>query len=146
VKDLSGRAGATVEAPLENCLALVESVDAYPSWHPEVVKRVEVLERDAAGTATKVKTDLHLSQGPLSRDFEVTMSVVVQRPGTVQLTRVPHHAGDEERFEVVWTLAEHRIAVELAATLPVPRMVPLGGIGDSVARGFVDAAVRALDA
>ena len=146
MKELSGSASAEVAAPLENCLALVESVEAYPSWYPEVVKAVDVLERDAQGTATKIHAKLHLSQGPLKRDFELTMAVGVDRPATVRLTRIPHGPDDEERFEVVWRLAEHRIAVELSAMLPVPRFVPLGGIGDTAARGFVDAAVRALDA
>ncbi len=146
MKDLSGRAGAAVSVPRESCLALVESVEAYPSWYPEVVKSVEVLERDPDGAATRVRTDLHLSQGPLSRDFEVTMAVDVNRPKTVRLHRIPHHRGDDERFEVMWTLAEGRIDLDLRASLPVPRFVPVGGLGDAVAKGFVDAAVRALGA
>jgi hypothetical protein len=146
VKDLSGSASATTAAALETCLALVESVEAYPSWYPEVVRSVDVLERDPDGAATKARADLHLSQGPLSRDFEVTMAVEAQRPTTVRLKRIPHHPGDDEQFEVLWTLAEGRISVDLSASLPVPRFLPIGGIGDAVARGFVDAAVRALDA
>lgn len=146
MKDLSGRARASVEAPLANCLALVESVEAYPSWHPDVVKSVDVLERDPDGAATRVKTRLHLSQGPLSRDFELVMAVVRQRPNLVRLTRVADHSRDSERFEVRWTVQEGSIELELEASLDVPRLLPVGGIGDSVARGFVDAATRALDA
>ena len=145
MKDLSGSASASVAAPLENCLALVESVEAYPSWYPDVVRSVDVLERDPDGAATKARTDLHLSQGPLSRDFQAVMAVEVQRPTRVRLHRIPHHPGDEERFEVIWTLAEGQIALELLASLPVPRLLPIGGIGDSVAQGFVAAAVRALE-
>jgi hypothetical protein len=62
------------------------------------------------------------------------------------LTRIPHDAGDEERFEVAWAFAERRIQLELNATLPVPRLIPLGGIGNAVAEGFVAAAVRRLGA
>jgi hypothetical protein len=145
VKELSGHAGAGTQAALENCLALVGSVEAYPSWYSEVVKSVDVLERDADGAATTVRTRLHLSQGPLSRDFELIMAV--DRQGNnVRLTRVPDDSGDGERFEVRWTLNDHRIVLDLEARLDVPRFLPIGGIGDSVAQGFVSAAVRALGA
>lgn len=146
MKDLSGNASATVAAPLASCLALVESVEGYPSWHPDVVRAVDVLERDASGTATTVHTELHLSQGPLSRDFDLVMAVDVQRPSAVRLTRIANDPNDDERFEVVWSLAERRIALDLKARLAVPRFLPIGGIGDAVAQGFVTAAVRALGA
>ena len=74
------------------------------------------------------------------------MDVEVDRPHTVRLTRTPHHAKDHERFEVVWRLEEHRISLELNANLDVPRLVPVGGIGESLAQGFVAAAIKALDA
>lgn len=143
MKDLSGSANATVHAPLANCLALVEAVDAYPSWYPEVVRSVDVLERNEQGRATRARTKLHLSQGPLSRDFELVMAVDVAGD-LVRLSRIPDDAHDGERFEVRWRLEEHRISLELEASLDVPRLLPIGGIGDSVAKGFVSAAVRAL--
>jgi ribosome-associated toxin RatA of RatAB toxin-antitoxin module len=145
VKDLSGHATATTEAPLENCLALVEAVEAYPSWYPEVVRSVDVLERNEAGRATTVRTKLHLSQGPLSRDFELRMAVEVQG-SVVRLSRIAEHGRDGEQFEVRWSLAAHLIELDLKASLDVPRLLPIGGIGDSVAEGFVNAAVNALGA
>jgi ribosome-associated toxin RatA of RatAB toxin-antitoxin module len=146
MKELSGRAASAVGASQEECFSFARDVEAYPSWYPEVVRAVNVLERDASGAATRVRTDLHLSQGPLKRDFEVTMAVDAHRPDSVRLTRIPHDAGDEERFEVAWAFAERRIQLELNATLPVPRLIPLGGIGNAVAEGFVAAAVRRLGA
>jgi Polyketide cyclase / dehydrase and lipid transport len=147
MKELRGAAGATVDAPIERCFELLRAVDAYPSWYPEVVKSVQVMERDAEGEPARVQTILHLAQGPLARDFDLLMTVTAQRPTTVDLSRVPHERGDEERFQVVWKLSGQgstRIGLDLRANLSVPRFVPLGGIGDSVAQGFVAAAVRQL--
>jgi hypothetical protein len=47
----------------------------------------------------------------------------------------------------VWRVgsgATTRVAIELAATLEVPRLVPIGGLGDRLAQGFVEAAKREL--
>jgi hypothetical protein len=112
-----------------------------------VVRSVDVLERDPTGQPTRVHAKLHLAQGPLSKDFDLEMTVTVQPPGTVQLTRVPHEPSDEERFEVTWHVdapAHAQIRLDLHANLSVPRFLPLGGIGDAVADGFVNAAARAL--
>jgi ribosome-associated toxin RatA of RatAB toxin-antitoxin module len=149
MKELTGTATAAVAAPADQCLALLAAVDRYPTWHPEVVRHVDVLDRDPDGQPTRVKTKLHLAQGPLSKDFDLEMTVTVQPPGTVQLTRVPHEASDEERFEVTWHVeapAHAEIRLDLRANLSVPRFLPLGGIGDGVADGFVNAAARALAA
>ncbi len=56
-------------------------------------------------------------------------------------------ASDGERFEVTWHVAASasaEIRLELSANLSVPRFLPIGGIGDAVADGFVTAAARAL--
>lgn len=147
MKELRGSAGATVDAPLESALALLEAVDDYPSWYSEVVRAVEVLERDEDGSPARVRTTLHVARGALAHDFELLMAVVVQRPTTVRLTRIPHEPTDAERFEVTWNLHGNgltRISLDLLANLDVPRFLPIGGIGDSVAQGFVDAAVARL--
>jgi hypothetical protein len=149
MKELSGTATAAVAAPAEECLALLAAVDRYPIWYPEVVRSVDVLERDGAGQPTRARTKLHLSQGPLSKDFDLDMAVAVRAPSTVRLARVPNEPGDEERFEVTWYVdapANAQIRLELRANLSVPRFLPLGGIGDAVADGFVNAAARALAA
>ena len=56
-------------------MALLAAVDRYPSWHPDVVKDVEVLERDDQGRPTKARTKLHVQHGPITRDFDLTMEV-----------------------------------------------------------------------
>ena len=150
MKELHGTASGAVAAPIENCIQFLEAVERYPTWYPEVVKEVEVRERDDQGRATRAQTTLHASYGPLVRTFRLLLAVVVERPRTVKLTRIPHDRSDQERFEVLWRLAESgpstRIGLELDANLSVPRLVPLGGVGDAMAEGFVAAATKALTA
>ena len=72
-------------------------------------------------------------------------SVRADPAGTVTLERISHSPGDGEHFTVIWRLdAESRLSVELDANLSVPRMMPLGGLADSIAAGFLQAAVDAL--
>jgi hypothetical protein len=147
MKELHGTATAVVTAPLPECVALLEAVDRYPSWHPEVVKEVTVLDRDDTGRVTRANATLHVAVGPLTRDFHLEFDVSVQPPGAVTLRRVPHQASDKEEFDVAWRVedvGDTRISLRLDANLSVPRLMPLGGVGDSLAQGFVGAAVRAL--
>jgi ribosome-associated toxin RatA of RatAB toxin-antitoxin module len=143
MKELRGAAAAVVPAPLEQALALVEAVDGYPVWYPEVVRAVEVLERDEQGLPSRAQTKLHLSVGPVTKDFDLLMAVTVEPPATVTLAKV----GGSAKFDVVWRLSEGeqtRIELELDANLDVPRFLPLGDVGNSVAQGFVSAASEEL--
>jgi ribosome-associated toxin RatA of RatAB toxin-antitoxin module len=147
VKELTGHAEGTTPASPEACVALLADVDRYPDWYPEVVKEVEVLERDDQGRPTKAHTKLHVQYGPITRDFDLTMEVTHSPPGAVRLSRIPHHGRDGEQFDVNWLVSgaqPSRIALDLAASLDVPRFLPLGGIGESMAQGFVNAATTAL--
>jgi ribosome-associated toxin RatA of RatAB toxin-antitoxin module len=143
MKELRGTAHALVPAPLAQCLALVEAVDGYPTWYPEVVREVEVLERDPRGVPTRAQTKLHLSVGPVTKDFDLLMAVTVEPPATVKLAKV----GGAAKFDVIWHLSEGeqtRIELQLDASLDVPRFLPLGDVGNSVAQGFVSAASAEL--
>jgi hypothetical protein len=143
MKELRGAATTMVPAPLAQCLALVEAVDGYPDWYPEVVRAVEVVERDADGLASRAQTKLHLSVGPVTKDFDLLMAVTVEPPGTVKLAKV----GGAAKFDVIWHLTEAqgtRIELALDASLDVPRFLPLGDVGNSVAQGFVSAASAEL--
>ena len=147
MKELTGSATGTTTASPEECLALLEAIDAYPTWTPDVVREAEVLERDGAGHPTRARTRLHVERGPLTRDFDLLFNVKVDGGGTVALTRIPHEPSDKERFDVTWKVGggqSTRIELQLAANLDVPRFVPLGGVGDSMAADLVSAATRAL--
>ena len=143
MKELRGAATALVPVPLAQCLALVEAVDGYPGWYPEVVREVDVLERDARGLPNRAQTKLHVSAGPVTKDFDLLMTVTVEPPATVKLAKV----GGSARFDVIWRLSggeQTRIELELDASLDVPRFLPLGDVGNSVAQGFVSAASTEL--
>ena len=143
MKELRGAAHTIVTAPLAQCLALVEAVDEYPVWYPDVVREVDVLERDARGRPTRAQTKLHLSAGPVTKDFDLLMAVTVEPPATVKLAKV----GGSAKFDVIWRLSDGestRIELQLDANLDVPRFLPLGDVGNSVAQGFVSAASAEL--
>jgi hypothetical protein len=127
-----------VSASAQESFDLLKAVEDYPRWYPDVVREARLLDADRA------QASLHVSYGPLVRDFDLTLAITSEAPHTVRLTRVPHDISDPEEFEVLWTVADGTITVTLDANLSVPRLLPVGGIGESMAAGFVDAAARAL--
>jgi hypothetical protein len=148
MKDLTGSASSTIDAPHEACFELASAVDRYPSWNPEVIRSADVRERDAAGRPARVHVTVHVAVGPLVRDFDLLLDVSRQEGREVRLTRVKHESSDPERFEVIWRVGSAhptRLELELGATLDVPRLVPVGGVGDRIAQEFVEAAKRELD-
>ena len=147
MKELTGSASATTAASPQQCVALLEAIDGYPTWTPDVVKEAEVLERDFDGHPTRARAKLHVERGPLTRDFDLLFDVNVDPGGAVVLKRVPHAPSDKERFDVTWRVGgdqSTKIELELAANLDVPRFIPLGGVGDAMAADLVGAATRAL--
>lgn len=148
MKHLEGSAEAVVDVPIEDCLALLAALDDYPGWYPDVVSDVQVLERGDDGLPLRAETKLHLSYGPISRDLDLLLAVKVHRPGLVQLTHVPRGQSSGTSFDATWRLEDHagtHLELELDATMPVPRLVPLGGVGDAFAAGFMQAAVERLE-
>ena len=121
-------------------------MDGYPTWFPEMVRDVEVLQRDAADQPTRARTTLHVARGPLVHDFDLVMAIAVEPPGTVKLSKVTSDRSPS-RFDVTWSLqaAEStRIELDLSATLSVSELVPVGDLGNAIAEQFVAAASRAL--
>jgi ribosome-associated toxin RatA of RatAB toxin-antitoxin module len=146
LKELSGQATRPVGLPAAQCFAVLADVDEYPEWYPEVVQDVDVLEREPDGLARRARTRLHLSWGPVVKDFDLVLGIVAQPVTMVSLARVSD-APTANTFAATWRLRESsvtEVAIELRAALDVPRFMPLGGIGDAIAQGFVDAAVRRL--
>ncbi|PZS06752.1 MAG: hypothetical protein DLM64_15940 [Solirubrobacterales bacterium] len=146
MKELRGSASTHTSAGVKECVGFFAAVEDYPSWYPEVVRSVEVLEQGAGGHTSKARAVLHLARGPIVKDFDLVLEVVVQA-GAVQLRRLAHDPSDQERFEVGWVAradVDTRLDLLLVATLSVPRLIPLGGVGDAIAGGFVTAASRAL--
>jgi ribosome-associated toxin RatA of RatAB toxin-antitoxin module len=148
MKRLTGSATQQVSAPIEQCFTLLEAVEGYPRWHPDVVREVAVVERADDGHPVRARTELHVARGPLTKNFHLLMAIAAVRPASVTLTRISHGPSDEEEFEVRWGLASAdggtSIRLDIDASLSVPRMLPLGDIGDALARGFVSSAADAL--
>ncbi|MBO0767774.1 MAG: hypothetical protein J2O48_03725 [Solirubrobacterales bacterium] len=135
--------GHTAAAP-ERVLALVNDVEAYPSWYAEGVKRAEVRERDSEGNATKVFTVLALREGPIQRDFDMEMSVN-RGEGWIKLSRLPKSLDDEEQFAVKFSVSPGtELGVSFNARLSIPAWLPLGNLPQLIPRGFLDAALAKL--
>jgi hypothetical protein len=127
---------------------VLADLEAYPRWYAKGVRRVEVRERDPAGRATKAVLCLYASVGPLRRELEFEANVRVEGE-RVQVARLPFHAADAETFELRWSVspapAGATIELALAADLDVPRMVPTGGAGDSIAGSLTRAAAAEIE-
>jgi hypothetical protein len=149
MKQLTGSAHLDVEASVEACFALLSNVEGYPSWHPDVVRKVTVLSADGDGRPARAEATLHVARGPLVRDFQLTLAVERPEPGRISLIRLPNESTDPERFRLDWELRptgpKTRVSLELKANLDVPRLVPLTGVGDGLAAGFVAAAARRVN-
>jgi Polyketide cyclase / dehydrase and lipid transport len=147
MKDLHGSARSGVPASPERAIALFEAVDRYPSWYPDVVQEVTVLERAQNGRPSRVETTLHVARGPIVKDFHLVLAVTSDGRSEVKLARVPQASSGDEQFEAAWRVREAsgtEIALHIAASLDVPRFLPVGGIGDAMAEGFVAAAANEL--
>lgn len=145
-REFYGQAAEVVAAPQEDCFALVAAIDRYPDWCPDIVRKVDVLDRAAGGQPSRVRMRMHVVWGPVSREFDLFLAVVIEPPGSVQVTRVTDHPTNQE-FNATWQLrpcGSTRVGLRLRAKLRVPQYVPAGGIGDTIAQGFVTAACRAL--
>ena len=149
MKALAASTGASTTASIEDAFTLIAALEDYPSWYPSGVKEAQVLERDADGLPKKARATLHLAHGPLVRDFRLNLAVTSRRPTNFTLARIPHDSRDREELTVGWRLSgddrSARIDVDLRANLSVPTFLPVGGVADSIARGFLDAAVRKLN-
>ncbi len=151
MKELSATASDIAHASIARCFELVADVERYPDWYPAGVKRVEVLERDPDGRANLVAALLSLGEGPIRKDFDLRLAVATTAPNTsgVELTRVKENAADGEQMLVSWALVQDgptgtHLSVALRATLKLPLFLPVGAIAQSVADGFLAAAMAKL--
>jgi ribosome-associated toxin RatA of RatAB toxin-antitoxin module len=147
MKQLSATASATTPASLQRCFELVSAIDQYPTWYPAGVSAADVTERDADGIPTRAHVDLHVAHGILVRDFSLNVAVLTRKFESVQIHRILSRAGDREEFAVAWALSgdqQTQIEVRMHANLSIPGFLPVGGVAESVANGFLEAALRAL--
>jgi hypothetical protein len=149
MKELTATASGTAQASIDACYERLLDVQGYPSWYPDGVKQVEVLERDPDGNATRVDAVLNAVAGPIRKQFEVRLAVEPTRPTRVALARVPDDRGDHEMLTITWLLrelgaAETEITVQMGARLDVPMFLPIDPVAREVANGFLQAALAAV--
>jgi ribosome-associated toxin RatA of RatAB toxin-antitoxin module len=147
MKQLSANATGATPAPLERCFELVSAIDGYPSWYPSTVTAAEVTERDGDGLPTRARVNLHVAHGFLVKDFKLNVAVETSRLESVRMSRIPHGPGDREELSVAWALAggaQTQIEVLMQANLSIPGFIPVSGLAESLAGGFLDAALTAL--
>jgi len=148
MKELSAAAAGETHASLQRCFELVAAIERYPTWYPTAVTAAEVTERNGDGLPTRANVILHVAHGVLVRDFRLKVAVQAQAPESVSMSRIPHGPDDREELSVAWALVDGgstRIEVRMRASLSIPRFVPVGGLAESVAGGFLGAALQALD-
>jgi ribosome-associated toxin RatA of RatAB toxin-antitoxin module len=147
VKELQGRARAELAVPPRDCFALLAAVERYPDWF-EVVSHVEILENERGGTPGLARAELHVPQSPFGQHFELFVAVQTESPVAVTLTRIPDGPADPDRLELIWRVGGNgstQLEFEFdAAASFVPAFVPVGGAGEAIARGAIEAARAAL--
>jgi len=147
LKELQGSASTEIELSAEECFDRLASIDRYPTWF-EVVRAVEILERERDGRARLVRVELHVPQSPFGVDFELVVAVQADRPGAMQFTRVPDGPADPDRLELTWQLTDRgstQIEFEFDAAVSfVPGYLPVGSAGDVIAEAILNAATAAL--
>jgi ribosome-associated toxin RatA of RatAB toxin-antitoxin module len=147
LKQLQGSASAEIELSVEDCFAMLASIERYPAWF-EVVREAEILERGRDGRPRLVRVALHVPQSPFGTEFAFTVAVEADRPEAMQFTKLPDGPADQDRLELTWRLRENgstEIEFEFDAAVSfVPAYLPLGGAGDVIAEAILDAATTAF--
>jgi ribosome-associated toxin RatA of RatAB toxin-antitoxin module len=147
LKELQGSASTEIELTAEECFARLASIDRYPTWF-EVVRAVEILERERGGRPRLVRVELHVPQSPFGTDFELVVAVQADRPRAMQFTKVPDGPADQDRLELIWQLSENgltQIEFEFDAAVSfVPGYLPVGSAGDAIADAILGAATAAF--
>ena len=149
MKELTATATGASPAAIERCYGHLLDVERYPDWYPDGVKRVEVIERNADGTAAKVDAVLAAVAGPLRKEFDVRLAVEPEPPTLIALARVADDRGDHEALTITWLLRDlgeqgTEINVELGARLDVPLFLPIDPVAREVANGFLQAALQSF--
>ena len=147
MKELQGSASTEIELPAEDCFTLLASVDRYPGWF-EVVRDVEVLEREPDGLPSLARVELHVPQSPFGTEFSLTVAVHADRPESMRFVKLADGPSDQDRLEISWRMRENgptEIEFEFDAAVSfVPGYLPVGGAGDAIAQAILGAATSAF--
>jgi ribosome-associated toxin RatA of RatAB toxin-antitoxin module len=145
MKEIRGSTSAVVPAPAQQCFALLAAVDRYGEWNRDLVRELEVLQRDPL----QLTAVIHIKQSRFSKTIELRVAVSTEPPHAVRITRIPDEPSDPESLELTWHVAQRdagsRIQLDVAAVVSlVPRYVPLGRAGKLIAEKLLGSATSAL--
>jgi len=147
VKELQGSASTEIELPPEDCFALLASIDLYPGWF-EVVRDVEVLEREPGGLPSLARVELHVPQSPFGTEFSFTVAVHANHPESMRFVKLADGPADRDRLEISWRMRENAVTeidFEFDAAMSfVPGYLPVGSVGDAIAEAILGAATNAF--
>ena len=146
MKDLNASVSGVAKAPVSEVFAFLSDVVAYPSWYPDGVKEASLIDEG------RCRAVLSVNQGPIQREFKMHMAIERVPESSITLRRLAKTADDQEQLAVTWRLAPDAgdggrtaLTAQFAATLSIPRFLPLGGIEKAIPQGFLDAALASLN-
>ena len=128
---IEGTASIVIAAPIEEVYAVAADVERSPRWQPQF-KRVEVLERDAAGNQTLVRM---ITDGKV-RDLTSDMRFSYDPPGGLSWRQVK---GELKSIEGSWAFEDLRDGTTRAT---YAMTVDLGRILGTVLRGPIVGILR----
>ncbi len=104
--DLEGARSVEISAPLARCFAIAADLDRAPEWHGAMTD-VDVLERDPAGRATVVESELDAS---VTR-VRMRLRFSYDEPHAIRWTR---ESGDLRSLDGFWRFEPRGTALTLA--------------------------------
>lgn len=145
--DLEGTRSITISAPLERCFAIAADLDHVPEWHGAMTK-VDVVERDGAGRATLVDSEMDAS---VTR-VRMRLRFSYDEPTAVRWTR---ESGDLRSLDGSWrfeagdgglTVATYRLEIGVGRRLALLVRSVRGPVRDRVETLLTDRPVEGLKA
>lgn len=109
--DLEGTRTIEIAAPRERCFAIAADLDHVPEWHGAMTS-VDVLERDDAGRATLVESDMDASV----TQVRMRLRFSYDEPNGLRWTR---EDGDLRSLEGAWTFVQRGEVTVATYTLEI---------------------------
>ena len=145
--DLEGSRSVEIAAPPERCFAIAADLDRVPEWHGAMTE-VEVLERDRAGRATIVESEMDASVARV----RMRLRLSYEQPTAIRWTR---ESGDLHSLDGSWrfeergdgmTLATYALQIGVGRRLALVVRAVRGPVRDRVEALLADRPVAGLKA
>ena len=145
--DLEGSRSIEITAPAERCFAIAADLDHVPEWHGAMTA-VEILERDDAGRATLVDSEMDVSVTKVRMRLRFSYG----EPGRVDWTR---ESGDLKSLDGSWrfesrgtglTVATYALEIGVGRRLALLVKTVRGPVRDRVESLLTDKPVEGLKA